>query len=324
MPSGGCAASGSILHAKMNGIGATCSATSPCSLDAALVFAKTGPKVIKLDDAGPYTSMMTNFIVDVDAATPVTIDARNATIRHNGSGPIFTINDSKGMTILGGTIEGATGSGADGIQCNTSATLGVYGTTIKANVEFGIDATGCSVTLSRSRIMSNPGGGVRVMYGKFVIVGNMLLGNGDAVSQNAGVTISTAADNNNRFDFNTIANNATATGIVTAGVDCKAGAGFTARQNIIWNNTIGGNASTAVQIANNCMHSYSDIGPLAAAGTGNRNEDPLLAGDGHLGAGSPAMQKADTGADLSGLASRDIDGDVRVAPADIGADQVRR
>jgi len=323
LATGDCAAPSSIIHATPNGAGSTCGGTTtPCSLDAALITARTGPKVIKLDAPGTYASA-TNFVVDVDAPG-VTIDARNAILHRNSNGPIFTINDGKGVTILGGTIEGATGGGADGIRCGLNATLGVYGTTIRMNEGPGINAPmGCTLTLSRSRIESNQGGGLTTTNGKFVIVGNMFLSNGGPVGQNAGVTISTGPDSTNRFEFNTVANNATATGIVTAGVDCKAGTGFTGSHNIIWNNTIAGNASTP-QTANSCIHIYSAIGPTAVAGTGNISDPPALSADGHLGPGSPALKKAELGADLSGLASRDIDGDLRVAPADLGADQVPR
>jgi hypothetical protein len=318
LPSGGCAAASSIIHATPTGPITSCGiASNPCSLDGALVLAKAGPKVIKLDDAGPYVSA-TNYTVDVDAAIAVTIDARNATIRRNSGGAIFTINDGKGMTILGGTIENATGGGGDGIRCSTNATLGVYGTTIQANAESGIDASGCAVTLVRSKILSNQGGGLSVMNGKFVMVGNVFLRNGNGGTANSAVTISTSLDDKNRLEFNTIANNMAQTGV--AGVDCKAGVGFTAHNNIIWNNT------GTFQINGNCLHSYSDIGPLAVVvpGTGNRNDDPLLTADGHIGTGSPATQKVEIGADLSDLASRDIDGDRRIAPADLGADQVPR
>jgi hypothetical protein len=45
------------------------------------------------------------------------------------------------------------------------------------------------------------------------------------------------------------------------------------------------------------------------------------AGDLHLLPTSPIRRMADSGADLSGLAARDIDGDPRVSRADLGADQ---
>jgi hypothetical protein len=54
--------------------------------------------------------------------------------------------------------------------------------------------------------------------------------------------------------------------------------------------------------------------------------DPMFVntttGDLHLRAGSPALGAADPTSNLSGPAERDLDGDVRRAPADIGADEV--
>jgi hypothetical protein len=62
-------------------------------------------------------------------------------------------------------------------------------------------------------------------------------------------------------------------------------------------------------------------------GTGNLVGDPLFVdpnkGDLHIQSTSKARHAADPAADLTGIASHDIDGDLRVAPADIGADQVK-
>jgi len=127
----------------------------------------------------------------------------------------------------------------------------------------------------------------------------------------------------NRLEFNTIANNTALNG-VNAGLDCTVGTSFTARNNIIWGNT------GVIQISGICMHSYSDIGPFATPvpgttpGTGNKNNDPLLTSTWHLGTGSPAIGSADPMADLTGLAAKDIEGDMRVSRADMGADQVAK
>jgi hypothetical protein len=317
MPSGGCAASTAILHARSNANGSSCTAASPCSLDTAFATAKTGTtKIIKLDDPGPYQSTST-YAPDVDVSMALTIDARNATIHRNGGAPIFTINDDKGLTILGGVIEGPTGGTTEGIRCGNRASFTAYGTTIKLTDGPAISApNGCTLTLVRSQILSNPGGGLTIMNGKFIIVGNTFLGNGNSGSPNSAVTISALLDDKNRLEFNTIANNTAQTGVT--GLDCKAGIGFAARNNIIWSN------SGALQITGNCLHSYSVIGPTPAIGMSNISDPPMLTADGHLETGSSAIRKADPGAILSDLVARDIDGDMRIAPADIGADQVPR
>jgi hypothetical protein len=45
-------------------------------------------------------------------------------------------------------------------------------------------------------------------------------------------------------------------------------------------------------------------------------------GDLHISATSPARGAADPASDLTGIAARDIDGDARTSPADLGADEV--
>jgi hypothetical protein len=61
-------------------------------------------------------------------------------------------------------------------------------------------------------------------------------------------------------------------------------------------------------------------------GIGNSSIDPQFVnttiGDLHLRANSPARRNADPNSDLSGPAARDIDGDLRITPADVGADQI--
>jgi hypothetical protein len=84
------------------------------------------------------------------------------------------------------------------------------------------------------------------------------------------------------------------------------------------------------QVSGSCKHTYSDIGPTALASShdaGNVLElNPLLVdeqSDPHLQTRSPVRGYA-SGADVSGLAAKDIDGDARTSPADLGADQYHR
>jgi len=99
---------------------------------------------------------------------------------------------------------------------------------------------------------------------------------------------------------------------------------FTARNNILSGN---GTLNNLEQVGGTCAHAYSIIRPgTVPPGMGNSSMDPLfentLTGDLHLEAGSPALGAADPGSDLGGLAGRDLDGDPRTAPADLGADEV--
>jgi hypothetical protein len=345
LPTGACADSSSIIHAKVNGSDmAGCGDIgNECTFTEALTVVTGAKNVIKLD-AGTYD-------VDggFDVAADVTIDARGATIDRTNGGAILTIPSGKTVTLLGGTIQGATGGNGDGIQCST-ATLSVHGTTISANEESAIDATDCtltatgaeirgngtdlgtlfpgielsggSLTISRSSIASNRGGGIVLNNNaKFEIVGNVFLGNGDSAGNVGGVSVDTTVSGN-RLEFNTITQN-TSDMALAAGVQCKVTGGFTAQNNIIWNN----NSSIAdgIQVSG-CSYAYSDIGPAITPtvndGGNNLNVDPPFVNapsDLHLQSGSPIRGKANPGADLTGLASKDRDGNVRVAPATPGA-----
>jgi hypothetical protein len=360
LPNGSCADPSSIIHAvSMNGSTAnTCGGIgigNACTLDTALTLPKSSTKnIIKLDDAGPYVSTMNNFVVNTDATIEFTIDARGATLHKNADGAILTISSNnasnKAVTILGGTIEGATGGGGggDGIRCTANATLSVYGTTIRTNEESAIDAATCtltvegadihdnsqkvgtavypgiqssdgSVTISRSSIASNRGGGIVVNNnGTFTIVGNVFVSNGDNGANVSGVSINTTASGN-RLEFNTITQNKSN---MAAGVQCSA-SNFTAQNNIIWNNNSALSVN-AIQVSSGCQYAYSDIGPFLTPIVNDHNMtiDPSFVNgmtNLHLEPGTGIRGKADPGADLTGIASKDMDGKLRVQPADLGA-----
>jgi hypothetical protein len=89
-----------------------------------------------------------------------------------------------------------------------------------------------------------------------------------------------------------------------------------------------GTLTNLEQVGGTCMHAYSIARPgTVPSGTGNSSMDPLFQnttmGDLHVKAGSPALGAADPASNLTGPAERDIDGDVRSNPADIGADEAR-
>jgi hypothetical protein len=347
LPSGACAASDSIIHAvASNGalMGPCGSTSTPCTLTAALAVVDATKNVIKLDP-GTYAPEMNNFVVGID----VTIDARGAILHKKDNGPILMISNGKTTTIFGGTIESATGAGGDGIQCNT-ATLTVHGTTIQMNDESAIEATNCtltaigaeirgnstksssfpgiqssggSLTISRSSIVSNRGGGISANNnGTFQIVGNVFLSNGDSGGIVGGLSLTTTVSGNH-LEFNTITQN-TSDMAFAAGIQCTVSGGFTAQNNIIWNNNsaVGTNATQV----SGCLYAYSDIGPALTPtgndGGNNLNVDPSFVNvstDLHLQPATPIRSAANPAADLMGIASKDLDGNVRVPPATPGA-----
>jgi hypothetical protein len=340
MLSGDCAAESRIIHAKVSGsTTAGCGAINvECSLPTALMEVGPGRDVIRLDEAGPYIDAL---IVGVD----VTIDARPAILRRGNDGPILFVNNHNTVTILGGTFEGATGSSGDAIQCTNLSTLTVDGTMMTMNAESAIDSDNCSITVTRANILNNTqagidisdgaitvsrsmlamngGGGLRDGKATFVIVGNLFLGNGKSNAGFGGVNVATTK-NGSRFEFNTIVGNQSQAA-VAAGVQCTAMAGFMAQNNIIWNN----NGPTGIEVSGGCLHDYSDIGPnpvpVVLDGMHNKNADPMFMDadtDLRPRPGSIVQRAANPEADLSGIASKDLAGKLRTAPADIGAYQV--
>ena len=361
LPAGGCADPNKIIHAistsgssNMNTCGGV-GAGNACDLDTALAIAKSGmgKNVIKLDDAGPYKSAMNNFIIDVDAALALILDARGATLQaHNSNSAVITINDGKGMTMLGGTVTGATGGGGDGIRCGMNSTLIVAGAVLQMNDESGLDASSCTamvtntvirdngkaaggfagiefakgtLTISRSQIISNGGGGITISNGTFTIVGNAFLSNGSTTAIVGGLFASTNTPGN-RLEFNSFTDNKSGAA-VAPGVQCAATSGLTAQNNIIWNN----NGLNVAQVGGSCLHAYSDVGPMPVPtiptnldGGNNISMDPKFVSatsDLHLDAATPVRGKANPQADLGTIASKDLAGKSRVPPADLGAYQ---
>jgi hypothetical protein len=181
------------------------------------------------------------------------------------------------------------------------------------------------LSVVQSAIRENAGGGINVGSGTvFVIVGNVFFSNGSLTSTFGGVTILTTQSTLNRLEFNSFNKNQTQDSVGSA-IQCTAGT-FEARNNIMSGN---GTLSNLEQTGGSCTHAYSIVlpGTLPAGGT-NIARDPLfkntLTGDLHIQAGSPAIRAAAPNSDITGSAARDIDGDVRVSPADVGADELPR
>ena len=357
MLDGSCADPAKVIHVLVNGQDqAPCGGTgvgNACKLDVALAVAATdGTKnVIKVDDSGTYMSGMNNFVVNAN----VTIDLNGATlVKHMDGPPIVIISSGKQVTLLGGTIMGAKGAMGSAIACSGGATLNVDQTLLTMNDQFGIDANACTLTVTRAKIEhnmatgvkanggsltlvrswldNNDGGGVDVnTNARFTIVGNVVVSNGAGGGIFGGISVATTVANN-RLEFNSIAENK-AQMLAPAGISCNANAGFVAKNNIVWNNNSAVPNMAGIQVSGICGHSYSDIGPAAITGPidigNNQHIDPKFKDnttDLHLTSTSPLqmLQQSDPGTSLNDPkdpAVKDIDGEPRISPADIGADQ---
>lgn len=281
----------------------------------------------------PYIKIMGPFTLADDKTT--TIDGKAVTIFADpgtkldrmGDGVILEVrNTGADVRIYDLEITGASGVVGDaGISIATGGMpkLTLVRAKVTNNNGIGILASGGMLTVSQSTIANNTGGGIFVTNGTFVIVGNVFYLNGSINSTTGGLTIATSGNGVNRLEFNSFNKNATIDGVAPA-LQCVAGGGFVARNNIMFDN---GTPSNMNQVDGTCMHVYSIMHPgTLLPGIGNSSIDPLFVnsaiGDLHLRANSPARRNADPNSDLSGLAARDIDGDLRVAPADVGADEI--
>lgn len=129
----------------------------------------------------------------------------------------------------------------------------------------------------------------------------------------------------NRLAFNTVARNLIQTSSKSGGIHCDAGANIVGYYNIVWDNNP---MAAGDQVTGLYKYTYSDVGPAVLASTIDAghtlNLNPQIVdeqSDPHLKAASAARGYAPSDADLTGLAAKDIDGDARTAPADLGADQ---
>ena len=355
---GGCADQNQIIHVAATGGSSadTCgSAATACTLIKAVTLVTSARNIIKLDNPTTYATDDLRLNNNIN----VTLDARGATITRSTMGPVVNVDSNASVTIIGGTIRGDSGKNGEGVKCG-DATLTLHDVSIEGNDLAGIDLNKCisvigkttisnnskkpgqhvaalnaqmgTLTVSQSTITNNIGGGISIGNGDFTIIGNMVSKNGEERqggsnpgSPFGGITI-VASGTGNRFEFNTIVQNKAQQDIVP-GVQCT-NAGFHLVNNIIWDNmSASGTPPTEVpQTGGNCVSFYSDIknGPDT---NNNLHVDPMFETDFRLKSTSPLLGKADPGADLSGIASKDINGDARVKRsgmgADIGADQYK-
>ncbi|MGN6111072.1 MAG: right-handed parallel beta-helix repeat-containing protein [Kofleriaceae bacterium] len=320
MPDGSCADEASVAFVAPAPAGTDntlCTRTAPCT-KVAKALATTRP-FVKFSDV-------------TDEGRVVTIDDQNVTLLaepgaklvRTANGIVLEVKGASHVAIYDLEISGGSGSQGIGVSMppGNTATLGLVRAKIINNAGGGISASGGSLTVSQSTISGNAGGGISVMNGTFEIVGNVFFNNGAQTGSVGGVSITTSQNAANRLEFNSFNKNQAQAGIGAA-VHCVAGT-FTAKNNILSEN---GTLTNMNQVGGTCEHTYSIVrpGPLPP-GTGNSTDDPMFAntttGNLHVMPGSPARNAADPASDLTGIAERDLDGDKRTPPADIGADEV--
>jgi hypothetical protein len=338
LPDGSCADAMQVAYVDpMATDGTECSLPMPCTRIAAALATKrpyvklrgtideaiaiADRDVVVLSEPGTRLKYSKNGLpVEVRGSSHVQVYDLEVT---GASGPSDAILLSVGMPSLELHRAAITSNTSHGISV-TAGTLTVTDSTLTGNNGGAISMSSGALTLAWSIVSKNSGGGVTVSGGQFAIVGNVFYSNGSASTTTGGVNLQTGPSAMNRLEFNSFHGNQAATGIGAA-VHCTVGGGFTARNNAMFNN---GTFSNPEQVGGGCSHVYSIVQPgTLPGGAGNLAVDPRFAditrGDLHLLPMSPAIGAADPAADLTGIAARDLDGDARTRPADIGADVYR-
>lgn len=320
LPDGSCGDQSQIAYVAKAGTGTDCTLAAPCPL-LADALAKDLPYV-KIAATGTANAS-SSTIIDGQA---VTIFAEpGASMDRDGDGPLLEVRSADAdVTIYGLKLTGANGSSGVGATLTPNGgnpKLTLIGTTITNNQGGGLAITGGFLTVSRSTISLNQAGGISITGAgsTFSITNSFIYRNGDENSGTyGGVNIGIATAGSNVFEFNTVTDNQAA--INGGGVICNI-ATFTAPNNIIARNEVGGSTSAAgAQTSGACTYPSSlvqnDVSGLAFV-----DAEVPAPFDYRILTGSTAIDAATTTSSVV----IDHDGDARPQGAnkDIGADELK-
>lgn len=246
-----------------------------------------------------------------------------------GPAAITRPSDQPAVAVTGGSVvlddlevSGGRGPAGAAVSCS-GAELEIVAAEVSDDDQSGVVATDCALSIERSLIAGNLGGGLSVAGSSFVVRNNFIVDNGDNGSAFGGASLeSTVADS--IFELNTVAGNRAASASESPSVSCEVP--MTAVGNLVFANIrSGGGVNGPV---GSCNWRLSNLlgGPPAGSDAGeNIDADPLFldpgAGDYHIQPDSPCrdvLSPAEVGSDI------DFDGDRRPLGtlADCGADEV--
>jgi hypothetical protein len=319
---GSCAKTTDVAYVRAGGTGTTCTdnTTSACAtINQALT---TNKPIIRVEGAitDPAATVIDGKAVQIFADTGSTLTRSTAgtvlDVKNDGADVrVYDLEITGGMGAKGDTMGSLSNTAVAGIPRLTLTRVKIHD-----NPGLAITATAGILTVSRSTIINNLGGGISITETDFDITNNFILSNGRfsgaAATPVGGASISHLGPGMQRFEFNTVAGNSADMNQAT-GVNCTTAQTFS--NNIVVDNATGGGRT---QIGGTCPWSYSDITDTVV-GTTNIVMPPVF-----VSPGSDYPQKTDSptkdAADPNATLNIDFDGDTRPqgGRSDMGADEL--
>ena len=350
LPNGSCAAETEVVYLRQGGSGtsgANCTKAAPCGLlETAIDQAMTTPRpyIRVTGTIGGSEETITGkqlvFLGSLDAADSILlgqggggsepllflrggakVEIRNLTLRA-AKGPVVRVDEGSSFQSMRSKIQNADEEGiliSSGTAIISESEISGNGSQGGgAGLRRGISLAAGELTVTRTKIFDNAGGGIFAADGqKFTISTSFIVGN----RGNGGVHAGTASPAS-KLEFNTIVDNIDGVGAGDAGgITCDQ-AGIVFSNNLIFRNT-GGSWGTA-QTFGDCTYGTSYVLPGTGAGdTSLAFAKDTAPRDYHLTSSSPATVRDVAGVVCTGL--KDVDGDERPlnGACDLGADEYR-
>jgi hypothetical protein len=299
-----CVDASDVIYVSPDGTLACSGGTAPCRLINSALNLVQGSRTFIHLAPGTYPERVS--VPDFKVA--LVASGGGAVLRPGGGSPhIVLVGAEADVSLDGVEIAGAvTEPGTVGVRCEQGGVLRLFRSAVRGARSVGVDASGCDVTIERSRLTDNAGGGLRLDGGTFVIVNNVIARNGGASTDFGGISISNVSGGDpHRVEFNTLTRNNAQENI--QGVRCASVTKLVAlSSNIIYANP---SAGVGLQISDTaqCVHTFSNIEGIGSGGQGNIDLDPMFVDliDYPIATSSPvagqANQATDVAVDIKGV-----------------------